>query len=333
MKKISVKSPTRVDIAGGTIDLWPITAILGGTSTVNFAITIFTEVEMQERADTKITVELADVDFKKEYASIAELLNDQDPKVQLIRVQAEFFKPAKGFDIKTKSQSPVGGGLGGSSSLCVSLIQAFTHFLDVTLPTEHIVNLAHNLEAQVLGVPTGTQDYYPAVLGGVNVIDYTQLGTKIQKLPVPKDFSEKSFLVYTGKPHNSGLNNWEVLKKFIEKDPNTVTQIKGIRKKARLARDIAVNGQWNKISEVIQSSYSLRTQLSPVFTSPEIEKLKEIVSKLGAYPKICGAGGGGCVLVWCEKGDTAQVRAACQSAGFQILNALPTDQGSQVVVQ
>lgn len=333
MRKIQTKSPTRIDLAGGTLDLWPINAILGGTTTINLAISIYTEVELVEREDSQVIIHLEDTGFKKAYSHLVELLNDLDPQVGLIRVQAEYFKPAKGFSIKTRSQSPVGGGLGGSSSLCISLIKAFSTWLDVKLEDIQTVTLAHNLEAQVLGVPTGTQDYVPALLGGLCIIDYTQGGMQLQKMSVDVDyFTKRSFLVYTGRPHHSGLNNWEVLKQFIEKKPSTVAALKGIRRKAAKMRELCLNKKWDAMTGLFQESYQLRTELSPVFTSPEIDRLKDLALRTGnAAVKICGAGGGGCVMVWSAPEARDKVMAECQNAGFQILSAHPVERGSSLL--
>lgn len=332
--KISVKSPTRVDIAGGTNDLWPMYAILGGACTVNYAISIYTYVELEERSDTRIVVDLSDINFKCEYEGLVNILNDQNPQVQLIRVFCEYFKPAKGFNIKTKSESPVGGGLGGSSSLCISMIQAFNKWLQTKLTLEQTIVLAHNLEAQLLGLPTGTQDYYPPALGGLCIIDYNQEGPSVQKVSLPDGYLEaRSFLVYTGKPHHSGLNNWEVLKNFIEKNPNTISCLKAVKRKAQKAKELCLAGRWDGLSEVFEDSYKIRTKLSPVFTSPEIERLKDVATKEGALGvKILGAGGGGSVLIWTTPEAKGKVLTACQSAGFQILNAAPVELGSQVEV-
>jgi D-glycero-alpha-D-manno-heptose-7-phosphate kinase len=335
MKRFAFKSPTRVDLAGGTIDLWPISAILGGTCTVNMAIEIFTYAEVTEREDLGVEIELSDIAVKRSYPSLLELLNDLDPAVSLIRVVAEHFKPSKGFRISTKSESPVGGGLGGSSSLCVSIIKCFEAWLGLNYSPETIVELAHNIEARVLGLATGTQDYIPALLGGVCMIDYTHTGMKIEKANLNLDYLHKRFfLAYTGKPHHSGLNNWDVLKKFIEKEPSTTESLKGIRRKAekvrRLVKSVSFEKEAGAFKEIFQDSYQLRTKLSPMFTSPEIEKLKDLTLKSGADAvKILGAGGGGCVMVWTPPDKKHEVLQACQNAGFKVMDVKPCLQGSQ----
>lgn len=324
-----------MDLAGGTLDLWPISAILGGTCTINMAIDIFTHCELIEKPGTTIDIHLSDTDVKKSYASLVECLNDQDPGVALIRVIIEYFKPSKGFQIVTKSESPVGGGLGGSSSLCISIIRCFQAWLGHESTANATVELAHNIEARVLGLATGTQDYVPALMGGVCLIDYELSGMKIENLKVGLEFfSQRSFLVYTGKPHHSGLNNWDVLKKFIEKDPKTTEALKGIRKKAQQMRQLVKSGNLEKqpdaLSKIFQDSYQLRTLLSPMFTSPEIEKLKDLTLKSGGDAvKILGAGGGGCVLVWTQPSKKQEVLQACQSAGFKVMDVKPCPHGSQ----
>ncbi|HWU42132.1 MAG TPA: hypothetical protein VN132_01800, partial [Bdellovibrio sp.] len=69
-----------------------------------------------------------------------------------------------------------------------------------------------------------------------------------------------------------------------------------------------------------------RVRLAPEFTSPEISRLAELSLQNGAEAvKICGAGGGGCVLVWCPPEKKQGVAHACQKAGFQVMDAKPVN--------
>lgn len=335
MKRVAFKSPTRVDLAGGTLDLWPLHAIMGGATTINLAIEVFTYCELIENSGTAIEVELTDIGVKRSYANLVELLNDGASDVALVRVMAEHFKPTKGFRIQTRSESPVGGGLGGSSSLCISMIRTFQTWLGIESTPNQTVELAHNIEARVLGLATGTQDYVPALLGGLCMIDYGLAGMDIQRVEFDlAPFQRHGFLAYTGRPHHSGLNNWDVFKKFIEKEPATVEALRGIRKKAeRLKQAVASRRVFEDetlLKQLFRESYLLRTQLSPMFTSPEIEKLQDVALKAGADAvKILGAGGGGCVLVWSQAGRRQGVLEACQSAGFKVMDVKASSLGAR----
>ncbi|XGC81672.1 galactokinase [Bdellovibrio bacteriovorus] len=328
MQKIVIKSPTRVDLAGGTLDLWPLYLFINGASTVNVAIDIYTTVELTPHADSKIILETLDLNIRKEYRDLNEALADQDPKMILLQTQLRYWKPVKGFHLKTSSDSPVGGGLGGSSSLTISLMKAFSLFCGRPFADIHqMVHVAHNIEAEILNTPTGTQDYYPAASGGINVLHYDYDGVEQAVLPVKNTaLAEKFMLVYTGKAHHSGLNNFEVMKDGVVKDPNTIQALRDLKAIAIETEKAVRAGQWQVLGNLFKQEFEARVRLAPEFSSPEIAKLAEVSLQNGAEAvKICGAGGGGCVLVWCPPDKREKVASACQKAGFQVMDAKPVD--------
>lgn len=328
MNKIVVKSPTRVDLAGGTLDLWPLYLFVHGATTVNVAISIYTTAEITPNMDSSITLESVDLKLSKTYANLAEALADTDPQMILLQTQLRYWKPTRGFKLKTSSESPVGGGLGGSSSLTVSLLKAFAQFCETPFRNiHHLVHTAHNLEAEILNTPTGTQDYYPAASGGLNIIAYDYEGHSQDVLPIEHSpLADNFLLVYTGKTHHSGLNNFEVMKDAVAKDPNTMKALRDLKQIAIETEKVVREGRWNELSGLFRKEFEARIRLAPEFSSPEIEKLAEVSLQSGAEAvKICGAGGGGCVLVWCPPEKKQGVANACQRAGFQVLGAKPVN--------
>ena len=126
---IKVKSPTRVDLAGGTLDLWPLYNFLKGATTINLAIDIYTEVELDFTASKTIKIESADLNKTWTMDSWDQFFSSFDSSIQLYQTVIQFFwnqDPTKfksGITLKTRSESPIGGGLGGSSSLIISLLK------------------------------------------------------------------------------------------------------------------------------------------------------------------------------------------------------------------
>jgi D-glycero-alpha-D-manno-heptose-7-phosphate kinase len=329
MKKIIVQSPTRVDLAGGTLDLWPLYNFVGGACTVNVAIDIFTTVELEELKDGTIELISDDLGIEKKFKNLAECLADTDQKLHLLQIQLSYWKPTKGFRLRTKSDSPVGGGVGGSSSLTISLLKAFDRFMHAGkthfASTAELVNVAHNLEAQVLNTPTGTQDYYPAASGGVNILRYSANGIQQEVLPISGSALEKHFLlVYTGKSHHSGINNFEVLTKAVGKDEDVLKALSEIKDLAEKTAEICRTAHYSLLPAIFEQEYAARIRLAKAFSSPEIEKLREVCLRAGADAvKICGAGGGGCVLVWVNPNQRQEVVSACEKSGFKVLPAKP----------
>lgn len=324
MSTISVKSPTRVDLAGGTLDLWPLHCFTGGAVTVNLAIDISTFATIAD--GDGVTFESEDLKDIRRYAGVEEALRDADPKFQFFRVALREMNPKKGFSLKTRSDSPIGGGIGGSSSLMISVLKAFRRWQG--LPEEKVsrlVHIAHNLEAQILNTPTGTQDYFPAASGGLNVISYTSEEIRHEVLPLEgTPFESRFLLVYTGRTHHSGLNNFEVMKSAVGRDPVVMKALFDLKDVAIATEEVCRRGRWNELSSLFRREYESRIRLTKAFTCPEIEQLDRIATAAGAEAiKICGAGGGGCVMVWCPEGGRETIAESCRKAGFQVLNARP----------
>lgn len=317
-----IQSPTRFDLAGGTLDLWPIWAILGKATTINVSIDIWTHCTLTPAENAEIVIE--SMDFKKtwKFKTISEFLTSPDPDLLFFQAHIKHWHPKQGFHIKTQSDSPVGGGLGGSSSLSVSVFKAFQQWLGQgSIDTHEIVRQCSNIEAFILKTPTGTQDYYGAAQRGLNIIDYDFTGAKVQTLDThKKDLADRFIVVYTGKSHHSGINNWQVLKKFIEGDKHTASALYKIAEVAEDMKSACLQKQWDKIPQLFDKEFEARLMLAESFMSPEIEKLKDISHKAGAQGfKICGAGGGGCVVVWTAPEKSAAIKKEIESKGFRVI--------------
>lgn len=322
---IRTQSATRVDLAGGTLDCWPLHLFVGDCMTVNLAISVFTGCEIVPNDSRAIEVEITDLKFTKKYAGLDEFLKSAEKEIVLVQKVVEYFRPQQGFLLKTFSQSPVGGGLGGSSSLCISLIKGFNSWLGQTQTLYEMVTLASNLEAKVIHALTGTQDYFPAIQPGLNIIHYRSSGVKLESLSVPLDkLADNMMLIYTGRSHNSGINNWQVIKSVIEGDKNTLSALGEIARISSETAQACRRQEWHLLPELFRFEYDSRIKLTASFSSPEIEKVKKLSTEHGAQAvKICGAGGGGCVLVWAEPKFHERIASECRKNGFQPINIQP----------
>lgn len=316
------KSPMRFDLAGGTLDLWPIWAMLGKACTVNVSISLYSECEIVPLDGQKIEIDSRD--FKKtwQFQNLNELLKSQDQDLLFYQAHVRHWLPKQGFRITTRSESPIGGGLGGSSSLSVSVYKTFLQWMNKKEEIHQIVRSCSNIEAFLLKTPTGTQDYYGAASQGLNIIDFDFSGTHLQTLSAhQKVMAHKLMIVYTGKSHHSGINNWQVLKKFIDGDKTTHEALVLLQQTAQEMKTACLQAQWSEIPALFAKEFSARLMLADSFVSPEILKLKKIADQAGAEGfKICGAGGGGCVGLWVHDGTLATLKQKVQSEGFEVLD-------------
>lgn len=321
MKKVSTKSPTRIDLAGGTLDLWPLHSFIGSCATINLSIGIFTQCELEIRSDKRIIIESKDQEFKKEFGDLNELYLSKDPLLNFFKCHIKYWSPSFGFHLTTRSDSPIGGGLGGSSSLSVSILKTFSEVTQKKFDLQMMVETAHNIEAEILRTPTGIQDYVGAISPGLNVIEFSHDGFTVVNSQFPESvFNDSAVLVYTGRPHNSGINNFEVFKSAVAGKTETINALTRIRDVTHDLKAVLKSKDYAQLSNIFERECRARRELTPLFTSPEIENLEKVAKLAGAEAiKICGAGGGGCVLVWAPK-KKAKVLAAIKDLGMKILD-------------
>jgi D-glycero-alpha-D-manno-heptose-7-phosphate kinase len=319
--KITAKAACRVDMAGGTLDIWPLYLFHRSPVTVNFAVDRYASCQLETRADARITLRSRDLNGHEEFESLASLRAARRYKLPLAAYVVRYFAPATGVDLVTDSEAPAGGGISGSSTLIIALAAAFNKLTGAGHSLEKLREIAQNIEAQIIRVPTGCQDYYPALYGGVNAIELTEAGVVRKPVAVdPEDLGERVVLAYTGVPRNSGINNWEVMKAHIDGDRAVGRNFDRIARIACAMRQALEKPDWDEVARLLREEWTNRKKNAPGITTPLIDRLVAVTRRAGAVgAKVCGAGGGGCVLFLVERGAQARVSEAIQREGASIL--------------
>lgn len=319
--KITAQSPCRVDLAGGTLDIWPLYLFHTNAVTVNFAVDRYTSCELTTRQDSKIILRSSDQKGEESFSSLDELLAGNKYKLPLLAYVVRYFKPSTGIELSTNSEAPAGAGISGSSSLIITIASALNKLTGSGHNIEKIREISQNIEAQIIRVPTGCQDYYPAMYGGVSAIELTPAGLLRKELPVDlAEFNSRVVLAYSGKPRNSGINNWEVTKAHIDGDRTVYKNFERIAAIAHALRAALEQSDWTEAARLIREEWSHRKKNAPGITTPLIDRMVEVTKKAGAKAaKVCGAGGGGCVFFLVEPGAKAAVSRAIEAEGAQVL--------------
>lgn len=309
---IETTAPTRVDLAGGTIDIPPLFLFHEGASTVNFAVDMLAKCRIETRDDNVIRLESIDrnVSFETTLGMMHELKNE--PRLELLSKLVYFFKPETGFNMITESEAPAGAGLAGSSTLNIACIGALNKLVGDRYTPDRFIPIAANIETTVIKVPAGYQDYYSAQHGGVASIKFAPDGMSREALDVDaKTLEDRIVVLYTGEPRNSGTNNWEITKRHIDGDKELFDIFEGIRDSAVELRDALLENRWNDVGVILKKAHPARKRLSPNITTPHMDHLIEVAEATGAIAtKVCGAGGGGCIAFFCEEGRKADVENA-----------------------
>ncbi|HEU5232104.1 MAG TPA: hypothetical protein VFU50_04530 [Terriglobales bacterium] len=330
----------RVDLAGSTLDLWPLYLFHPGAVTVNFAVNILTRCQIIPGRDASIHFKSIDTGREDHFRDFDEFCRAKKVQHHLAAHLIHFFMPAgpangRGFTIETNSESPAGAGISGSSALMVATVAALARYNRRQLDREQIRQIAQNVEAQLIKVPTGCQDYYPALYGGVNAIHLDVDGIHRQSIAVaPEDIESRFVLVYTGAPRQSGINNWEVFKAHINGDKRVFRNFQQIGEIARSMHAALESGDWPEVGRLLGEEWKLRRTNAPGISTPLIEKLIAAAKRKGAVAaKVCGAGGGGCFVLFVREGSHDSVAEAIHKNGGRVLPFRVNPDGVTVVSQ
>jgi D-glycero-alpha-D-manno-heptose-7-phosphate kinase len=318
----TAQAPCRADLAGGTIDLWPLYLFHPGALTLNFALEILTTCRITPLKGSRIELHSLDTGQEESFGDLKELITANGRHRHVLAAYlVRFFAPERGLRIETNSQSPAGAGISGSSALMIATTAALANFTGSDLDPEKMRVIAQNIEAQIISVPTGCQDYYPALYGGVSAIYLDPDGVRRVPVPVaPEEIEMRFLLAYTGAPRQSGINNWEVFKAHINGDQHVFRNFENIAAIARDMHQAFLRHDWEDVARLLGEEWKLRRTNAPGITTPLIDKLIAVAGKRGGRAaKVCGAGGGGCVLFMVEEGAKESVAQALAEAGGRIL--------------
>ena len=332
--KISSEAPCRVDLAGSTLDIWPLYLFHENATTVNFAVDRYTRTSIEPRAGKKITFRSTDLNREAAYDSLDALLAAKTHKLSLAAEIVRFFRPDGGFHLETGSEAPAGAGISGSSALIIATTSAFNEWLKRGYSLETLREIAQNIEARLIRVPTGCQDYYPAMYGGVSAIELGFAGLRRVALDVnPEDLESRVVLAYTGEPRNSGINNWEVTKSHIDGDRQVFKNFATIASIAVAMRHALEKHDWTETARLLREEWSHRKRNAPGISTPLIDRMIEVTRRQGARAaKVCGAGGGGCVLFLVEPDSRERVASLIEKAGATVLPVKVARRGVKVRV-
>ena len=333
--KVSVIVPTRIDLAGGTLDVYPLYLFEDGGLTLNAAISVYGHVTVEERADARIHIRSKDAGAEETFASLDEMRAQLGGPLDLVKKALRFYKPCRGLNLFLHSEAPRGSGLGASSALLMALSSALNEIEGLGLSQDRIIDLGANIEAQVIGIPTGKQDYFPPLFGGVCSIWFDVDGHRLERLGESSDLvdrlNERLILTFTNLNRFSGLTNWAMLKRYIEKQGDTVVHMRRIKEVALAMRQSLASGHLDEFARLLAVEWENRKALAEGVTTPEIDTMIAAASAAGARAsKLCGAGGGGCMITYAEPEDVPAVKKALVDAGATLMPFRVVQEGIQM---
>ncbi len=327
---IEASAPARVDLAGGTLDLWPLHVLHPGSVTVNLAIDLRARCRVRP-GTSGFRVTVPALGYERSVEEARQLL--ADPRGALAGAVLEALDIREPREIELSTDVPYGSGLGGSSALTVAMAAALSASVDRRFDGAGRVEFVRDVETRVLGKPAGTQDYYPPLAGGIHALRFEPGRVAVERHDVDAGAWISHLTLFdTGAAHSSGMNNWEIFRARLEGDHLVAARLEEVREAARDMAEASGVSDFPAMGAALGREWKARRRLAPVVSSPGIEEAIGAAMSAGAWSgKACGAGGGGSVVILAPAGRTPAVREALGRLGTgRLLLVAPENAGLRV---
>jgi D-glycero-alpha-D-manno-heptose-7-phosphate kinase len=289
---IVTQTPLRISFAGGGTDLAAYYAEREGF-VVSTAIDKFAYVIVKERFDDEIYLNY----MRKEITSSVD-----DIEHELIREAMKMAGVDRGVEVTLLSDIPSqGSGLGSSSSFTVGLLNAFYAYQGVQVTAEQLAQQACEIEIERLGKPIGKQDQYIAAYGGLRSFRFCRDGAvETQPIALPprrvRDLGQRLHLFFTGRTRKAD----DILSEQKSQTGDRSAELDGIKQLGHGLAEALERGEIDDMGRVLHANWELKRKLASGISDAAIEEMYAKARSSGAVGgKICGAGGGGFLMVYC----------------------------------
>lgn len=297
MSSVLASAPARVSIAGGGTDIPTYYQAFGGIC-LNAAINIRQHVVYSDERGKDELPKGADKDLwqaiKKEF-----------------KVEGHIYSTFEGI---------IGAGLGSSASFAVCAVAALYKLRGKEIILEDVINDAYRIESKIR--LTGKQDYYASAYGGLNILSFGRVLTKVTRI------ESSEFLKYLVLISGPQRQSPQDQKHFNAPNTKKIEQLHSIKLLALRTTEAILSGDIMSTVRLMRSSWDIKKKLSPLISSDAIDIIYEEALKRGALAgKLLGAGGGGYMLFIVPPEQRTTFIEAMEGEGFKHTDCSVTLQG------
>ncbi|MDE3179213.1 MAG: GHMP kinase [Acidobacteriota bacterium] len=329
-----VRTPVRISFAGGGTDFPSYYEKYGGlvlsTSIDKYVYTVLTE-----RDDQKAQIISSDLKTLESYEQIEKM------KLQGIDLEIPFavlkhLRCNAGVNLFMASEVPPGTGLGSSAAVCVNLLKTLRVYLGLDDQNLQLAEEAFHIARDVLHWPVGKQDEYGVAVGGMKTVKFEAGGVRVEPLRLSPDMlmdlEQNLLLFFTGSARESSAilsGQDRSVQQREEAVLDALAELKGLVPRMRQK---LVDGNFAGFGDLLDEGWVIKKRISNKISNPRIDSIYEAAKRCGATGgKITGAGGGGFLLLYCERDRQAAVRAGLSEFGLKELRFHFDMGGSRVV--
>lgn len=338
MTLIVTKAPFRVSFAGGGTDL-PVFyeeeygAVL--STTINkyvYVIINRREPLFGKGLSVSYAQDLFQHRIRVSYANTENVQNVDEIKHPIVREALKLLGIDASLDISTLADVPAGTGLGSSSTFTVALLHGLHTLKKEKVGPHQLAEEAAHIELHLLKRPIGKQDHYAAAFGGLNLIRFQPNGeVSVDSLESRRSITEKLFpylmLFYTRMHRDAGTILDEQQEKTREKRDDLLL----MRGHAHQLEDLFLNGfNPTRFGALLHETWSCKKNLASLISNTHIDEWYSKAMQAGCLGgKLCGAGGGGFLLLVVDPVKREMMRSLLADLGEMEIQYEP--QGSQVL--
>jgi D-glycero-alpha-D-manno-heptose-7-phosphate kinase len=228
-----------------------------------------------------------------------------------------------GIDVAIQSDAPPGSGLGGSSALVTAVVAALAALQRRAVTADELARMCYSIERDDLGISGGWQDQYAAAFGGLNLIEFSTSGARVSPIRATAGsiaaLQRNLLLCYTGavRPHVGLIDRQIELHRQGREE--TLLGMKQLQEMAYAMRDAIEGGLVDELGAMLRDAFAAKKRMNPhVADRTPIDAMLRRAQNAGATGgKICGAGGGGYVLLYCLPEAQSAVRSVLEELGGQ----------------
>ena len=334
--EVIIRLPVRVNWGGGWSDTPPYCMEHGGT-VLNAAVTLNgelpIEVTLKKIPEKKIVLTSTDIGSYREFRSLDELQDCQDPmdafslhKAALIACGVIPYESGEDEDLSLEKicdnlgggiymntrviNIPKGSGLGTSSILAGACVKGIYKFLGVTVSDNELYNRVLCME-QIMSTGGGWQDQVGGLAPGIKMVTTREaIHQKIICTPVQingntlDELNDRFAIIYTGQRRLARNLLRDIVGKYLANESDVVDVLYRIQQLAVLMRLELEKGHVDGFAKLLNEHWELSKKLDGECTNTCIDQLFLAIDDLISGKMICGAGGGGFIQVVMKKNVT-----------------------------
>lgn len=296
---VRVEVPNRVDLAGGTLDIFPLYLLIPDSMTVNAAIRVASVVSIHA---VRGPARLVSGNFRSRSEAPDTHRFPLRGPFGLVASALRGFPPRRSVEFRFRNEAPVGSGIGASSALLVATILAMERLSGIRRNWRDTVREAMEVEATHLRNLTGSQDHIAALRGGIQAVRYLPGRMDPERVAagsaLGRSLAAHGFLAGTGRSHFSAGLNWKMVRRAVDGYPPVLRKFRGIAGVAREAWDALSAGDMQRVGRAVAREWGIRRTIAPGLSTRSVDALfasREFRMRV-AGAKLCGSGGGGMVF-------------------------------------